>query len=244
MFGNDNDNDNDDKHKQRRRSNSHGDDLYDKGNNTTTRNNSGTNNGNSNSNINKLSIANSSDDHTEKEVSAIAYASLVPPSLEEPFLNQQDVILLNTTNIEQNNNNNTKDIADQLLNNVIPQPTPIPTPNERMKPRGSITKQGRRGTMVTGDGKTKRKSSYSDPSLATIVDGEEQQSFLMNSRKSSSFTNIKPVLQVPLGNCCCNNDENQMLLSSSYCFRITCYLFLILIGSILIFLSMTTLKAQ
>ena len=103
--------------------------------------------------------------------------------------------------------------------------------------------------------KTKRKSSYLDPSLATTeassVDGmnrpgiinEEQQSILMNSRKSSPLTNIKSVLQVPLGNCC-NNDENQILLSSSYYFRITCYLFLILIGIILIFLSMTTLKAQ
>ena len=36
-----------------------------------------------------------------------------------------------------------------------------------MKPRRSITKQVRQGSIVTDDGKTKRKSSYSDQSLVT-----------------------------------------------------------------------------
>ena len=49
-------------------------------------------------------ISNYSDDHTEIEVSAMAYVSLVPPSLKETLLNQQDIILLDNT-IEHNNNN-------------------------------------------------------------------------------------------------------------------------------------------
>lgn len=46
------------------------------------------------------------------------------------------------------------------MNNVISNPNP------RMKPQNSITKQGQRGTLITGEDKTKRKLSFSDQSLA------------------------------------------------------------------------------